>query len=145
MNKEKLMGSIGFVGGGNMAESLIKGVIEAGIYAPEGVFVSDISEQRLLYISQRYGVCAAKSNAELAGQVEVLVLSVKPQNMKEALESIKDAMNKDVVVVSIAAGIKVSKMTDALGDIAIVRVMPNTPALVGAGASALYANSMMKV
>lgn len=134
------MSSIGFVGGGNMAEALIKGVVEAAIYDPEDVFVSDISEQRLGYISQRYGVWAAEDNAVLAGQVDVLVLSVKPQNMVEALESIKDAVKEDVVVVSIAAGVKVGGIADVLGDIAIVRVMPNTPALVGEGASALYAN-----
>jgi len=138
--KEKLMASIGFVGGGNMAEALIKGVIDAGIYSPEHVFVSDISKPRLAYISQRYGASAAESNADLARKVDVLVLSVKPQNMAQALDSIKDALSQDITIVSIAAGVKLHTIARVLGDVAMVRVMPNTPALIGRGASALYAN-----
>ncbi len=138
------MDTIGFVGSGNMAEALIKGIVAAKIYAPENVFVSDIRAERLEYLAGKYGVTVVGNNAELAGKVETLVLSIKPQNMADALQSIKDAIGGKTLVISIAAGIKVAMIAAALGDMAIVRVMPNTPALIAEGASALYANERAK-
>lgn len=138
------MDTIGFVGSGNMAEALIKGIISARIYAPENVFISDIRAERLEFLAGKYGVTAVESNAELAGKVETLVLSIKPQNMVDAIESIKDAVDDRTLVISIAAGIKVAKIAAALGDMAIIRVMPNTPALISQGVSALYANKRAK-
>jgi pyrroline-5-carboxylate reductase len=139
-NKEKEVDTIGFVGGGNMAEALIKGIITADIYAPENVLVSDIRAERLEFLAEKYGAVPVESNAELAANVGTVVLSIKPQNMTDALESIRDAVSAETLVISIAAGIKVANIAAVLGDIAIVRVMPNTPALIGEGASALFAN-----
>ena len=138
------MSTIGFVGGGNMAEALIKGVIAAKLYAPRDVLVSDVRAERLASLSATYGAVAMQSNAELAAGVDTLVLSVKPQNMTDALNSIKDSVGSGTLIISIAAGIKVAKIAAALGDVAIVRVMPNTPALIGEGASALFANKKAK-
>jgi pyrroline-5-carboxylate reductase len=138
------MQTIGFLGGGNMAEALIKGIIGADVYKPEGVFVSDIRPERLAYLAEQYGVQAVESNADLAANVDTLVLSVKPQNMADALQSIKDAVRAETLVISIAAGIKTSRIAAVLGDVAIVRVMPNTPALIGEGASALFATDKAK-
>ena len=138
------MDRIGFVGGGNMAEALIKGVIEADIYKPENILASDIRLERLDFLAKEYGIAAVKENAEVASDVDVLVLSVKPQNMAEALESIKASVSGVKLVISIAAGVKVATIADALGDVGIVRVMPNTPALIGQGASALFANDKAK-
>ena len=138
------MSTIGFVGSGNMAEALIKGVITANVYSPENVFISDIRAERLKFLAGKYNVIACEENSELAAKVETVVLSVKPQNMTEALESVKDAIGTDKLVISIAAGIKVANIAAVLGDIAIVRVMPNTPALIGEGASALFANEKAK-
>ena len=138
------MNTIGFVGSGNMAEALIKGIVAAKLYAPDNVFISDIRAERLELLTGKYGVTALENNTDLAGKVEILVLSIKPQNMNDALESIKDTINTETLVISIAAGIKVAKIAAALGDMAIVRVMPNTPALIGEGASALYANERAK-
>jgi len=132
--------TIGFVGGGNMAEALIKGIVTAEIYAPQDVLVSDIRAERLGFLADRYGVITAASNSELASKVETIVLSVKPQIMIEVLDGIKDAITPGALVVSIAAGITVGNISAVLGEIAIVRVMPNTPALIGEGASALFAN-----
>jgi len=136
--------TIGFVGGGNMAEALIKGVIAAGLYKSENIFVSDIRPERLSFLAKEYHVQPVDKNADLAAKVDILVLSVKPQNMTEALESVKDAIKQEMLVVSIAAGIKTANIAAILGDIAIVRVMPNTPALIGEGASALFANDKAK-
>ena len=138
------MNTIGFVGSGNMAEALIKGIIAAKLYAPENVFVSDIRTERLEYLKDTYSVTAVENNAVLAGKVQTLVLSIKPQNMNDALESIKDTINSETLLISIAAGIKIEKIAAALGDMGIIRVMPNTPALIAEGASALYANQRAK-
>ena len=138
------MDTIGFVGSGNMAEALIKGVITANVYSPENVFISDIRAERLKFLAEKYNVIVCEKNSELAAKVETVVLSIKPQNMTEALESIKDSIGAVKLFISIAAGIKVANITSVLGDIAIVRVMPNTPALIGEGASALFANDKAK-
>lgn len=138
------MDIIGFIGSGNMAEALIKGIIAVKIYPPENIIVSDIRAERLEYLAKRYAVKTSSDNKALAQNVDVLVLSVKPQNMADALESIKGSIQPDTLVVSIAAGISTTGISEVLGNIAIVRVMPNTPALIGEGASALYANDMAR-
>jgi len=138
------MGTIGFIGGGNMAEALIKGITSAGLYSPGDIFVSDIRAERLKELDDRYKINTTVNNAEVAEKADILILSVKPQNMVQALDSIKGTVKEDTLVISIAAGVKVKKVADTLGDAAIVRVMPNTPALVGEGASALYPNEKAK-
>jgi pyrroline-5-carboxylate reductase len=143
-NKEKPVETIGFIGSGNMAEALIKGILTAGVYAPRDVFISDIRKERLEELAGKYGVVVAGTNVHLAQRSETIVLSVKPQTMACALDSIKDTDIGGKLVISIAAGVKVAKIAAALGDVAIVRVMPNTPALIGQGASALYANDRAK-
>jgi len=134
------MSTIGFIGGGNMAEALIRGIIKADVYKAGDITVSDIRPQRLDYLVGEYGVRAAANNRQLIAGVETVVLSIKPQNMAEVLSQIAGAINKDALVVSIAAGIKVAAIAGSLGDVPIVRVMPNTPALIGEGASVLFAN-----
>ncbi len=138
--KEKAVDTIGFVGSGNMAEALINGVLKAGVYRPGKVYVSDVRPDRLEYLREHYGVRTAANNADLASNVDVLVLSVKPQNMKDALASLQSYIRKDILVISIAAGITTSLIAGALGDLPIVRVMPNMPAWVDEAASVLYPN-----
>jgi pyrroline-5-carboxylate reductase len=138
------MSKIGFLGAGNIAEALIKGIIAAKVYKSEHILISDVRKERLDYLASQYRVQPAADNAELAAAVDVLVLSVKPQTMNEALDSIKKAFKSRTLVISIAAGIKTEKIAAVLGKAAIVRVMPNTPALIGEGASALYANEKAK-
>ena len=138
------MDTIGFLGAGNMAEALVKGIINAKLYSPENIFISDIRQERLDLLAKEYGVQAVSENSELSAKVDILVLSVKPQNMAEALQGIKYAAKEQSLIISIAAGIKTAKIAAVLGDRAIVRVMPNTPALIGEGASALFANYKAK-
>lgn len=138
------MDTIGFIGAGNMAEALIKGIINGKLYNPENVFISDIRDERLKFLSEKYGVTACEGNGELASKAQTVVLSIKPQKMTDALESIKDAIDSEKLVISIAAGITVANIADVLGDVKIVRVMPNTPALIGQGAGALFGNEPAK-
>jgi len=138
------MDTIGFLGSGNMAEALIKAILTANLYKPQSIFISDIKTQRTELLAQKYDVIPAANNAQLAGKVNILVLSIKPQDMTAALESIKDTIKQDCLIISIAAGIEISAITQILGDRPIVRVMPNTPALIGEAASALFANPKAK-
>ena len=135
------METLGFIGAGNMAEALIKGVLAAGVCKRENIFISDVRQERLDKLVREYGVRAAGNNVELAKETEVLVLSVKPQNMTDVLSEVKGSLKKAALVISIAAGIKTAKIAEFLGDVPIVRVMPNTPALVSEGAAALFATS----
>lgn len=134
------MNTIGFIGGGNMAEALIRGIIAAGVCAPRAIFVSDIRAERLAELAGRYGVVPCDTNRQVVERSATVVLSVKPQVMAEALQSIKDSPTAHRLFISIAAGVKIAKIAGVLGDVPVIRVMPNTPALVGAGASAVFAN-----
>ena len=138
------MDKIGFIGGGNMAEALIKGIIAAKVYPPENVYAGDVRAERLEYLAKEYHIQTTPDNGRLAAEMNILVLSIKPQNMAEVLAGIKDSVNHDALIISIAAGIRTEKISEVLGQLPIVRVMPNTPALIGHGASALYANDLAR-
>jgi pyrroline-5-carboxylate reductase len=130
----------GFIGGGNMAEALIKGLISSGSRQGSEVIVSDIREERLKELAGRYGVMTTSDNGQVVEQSDIVVLCVKPQNMDDVLESLRDSVTSDKLVVSIAAGVTISRITDVLGDIPVVRAMPNTPALIGQGVSGFTGN-----
>ena len=89
------MSTIAFIGSGNMAEALIKGIIAAKLYSPESIFISDIRTERLDELARNYGVVPAKDNAQAVSKASTVVLSVKPQTFPEALASIKDAIGTD--------------------------------------------------
>jgi len=127
-----------------MAEALIRGIIAANLCKPHDILVSDIKTERLEFLARQYRVSPLMNNADLAAKADVVVLSVKPQNMADALNSIKTSISGHKLVISIAAGIEVARISAVLGSIPIVRVMPNTPALVGEGAAALFANEQAK-
>lgn len=132
------MKTIGFIGAGNMAQALLEGVLNAGLYDAEHLWISDVCAERLDALKTRYRVCATTDNTELAEQADVVVLSVKPQVMGDVLEPIAGTLKEGVLVISIAAGIRTDEIQEKLGPVQLVRVMPNTPALVGAGASGVY-------
>jgi pyrroline-5-carboxylate reductase len=92
-------------------------------------------------MTRQYRVVPVIKAGELANQVDTLVLSVKPQNMANVILSIEPTVRASTLIISIAAGVKIAEITAALHDNPIIRVMPNTPALIGEGASALFANS----
>ncbi|MFU8788487.1 MAG: pyrroline-5-carboxylate reductase [Methylobacter sp.] len=132
---------IGFIGGGNMAASLISGLIASG-HAPEQIWVSDINPDTLTALKDQLKVHTSSNNDDIINAVDVVVLAVKPQTLRAVAESIAALIQqKNPLVVSIAAGINQNSLSRWLGaDTAIVRCMPNTPALVLTGATALHAN-----
>lgn len=134
--------TIAFLGGGNMAEALIKGMLSAGVAKAEQMFVTDISSEKLTHLANTYGVAAKKNNREAVGQAAVVILCVKPQIIDVVLEEIAPEVDKSKLIISIAAGITISRIEKVLSKGSrIVRVMPNTPALVLAGAAAIAAGT----
>ncbi len=133
--------SIGFIGGGNMAKSLIGGLIQSGVPASQIVVSEPLRNSREDLI-KRFGIEVFEANGEVASRADILVLAVKPQVMRTAIDSIASFLrSRDVLFISIAAGITIKSLERWLGgEPSIVRVMPNTPALIGAGISALFAN-----
>jgi len=135
---------IAFIGGGNMANSLIGGLVSNG-YPANKITVSDLDAEKLLFLSDAFGVNTTQDSDKLTLSADILVLAVKPQHMQVVVESLKEsAQKKKPVLVSIAAGICVEALDTWIGgNIPIVRCMPNTPALVKAGATGLYANAQV--
>ncbi len=125
---------IGFIGGGNMAEALIKGMTAKGM---KDVLVSEPREERRRELKDTYGIKATASNAEVASSCEIILLAVKPQNMDSVLNEIAPSVTGQKTVVSIAAGITLSYLGSRLGTKRLIRVMPNTPALVLEGMSVM--------
>jgi len=135
---------IGFIGGGNMASSLLSGLIASG-HSPQHLWVSDINPETLTTLAKNLNVNTSASNDELINAVDVVVLAVKPQTLSSVAKSAAPLIQqKKSLVVSIAAGISQHSLSQWLGaDTAIVRCMPNTPALVLTGATALHANTQV--
>jgi pyrroline-5-carboxylate reductase len=130
--------SIAFLGSGNMAEALVKGLLHAHVAEPHEIICSDRRAERGPELTKRYGVRFTRSNREAVEQAEVIVLSVKPQVMNKLLDEIAPVLNERKLVISIAAGVPIAAIERKVGHgVRIVRTMPNTPALVGAGATAL--------
>lgn len=135
---------IAFFGGGNMAEALIKGLIAAGAAKPDQLLVTDVSADRLAHLRDTYGV-AKSGNVTAAQEADVLILCVKPQVVERVLAEIAHAVDEKKLVISIAAGISIARIEKVLKRGArVVRVMPNTPALVLAGAAALASGKNAK-
>jgi pyrroline-5-carboxylate reductase len=134
--------NIGFIGGGNMSSSLIKGLIASG-QTPDKIWVSDIDQNKLQALANSQSINIAPNNDALINTCDVVVLAVKPQVLHRVSEQASKAVKQhQPLIVSIAAGISQYSLSQWLGDnIAIVRCMPNTPALVLTGATALHANS----
>jgi pyrroline-5-carboxylate reductase len=121
---------IGFIGGGNMAEALIKGMTSRGM---REVIVAEPREERRKFLEQSYGIMTSPLNKPVASSSAIIVLAVKPQNMAAVLDEIADVVTDEKTVVSIAAGITLSYLQSRLKTRRLVRVMPNTPALVQEG------------
>lgn len=135
--------TIGFIGGGNMAGAIIKGLLAASLYRPEEILVTDITPEASQKCAARFGVCAAQAAAELIRRSDTVVLAVKPAVFPALLPEISPALQeKGPLVISIAAGKTLGFIEQALGfSPALVRVMPNINARAGAATSAFCANA----
>jgi pyrroline-5-carboxylate reductase len=136
------MNRIAFIGGGNMATALVAGLVRHGAQ-PGGIAVAEPRAEALQDLSRQYGVATYTDNAEAAEGASLLVLAVKPQMMAEVCRGLRGVVQQyRPVVVSIAAGIRIAQIERWLdAALPVVRCMPNTPAMFGAGATGLYANA----
>lgn len=129
---------VGFIGGGNMGQAMMGGIINSELVPAENTMVSDLSEEIRNKIEKNLGINTTANNIKVAKSADILVLSIKPNIYPMVINEIKDEVKEDVVVVTIAAGKDIASTQEAFGrKIKVVRVMPNTPALVGEGMSAL--------
>jgi len=134
--------SIAFIGAGNMAGAIIEGVIAAGTYAPGQITAADVRPEATRALADAHGIHGTSDNASAVSTADVVVLSVKPQTFAQLLPAIAGSLRADALVISIAAGVPLSVIEAGLGAaVRVVRVMPNTPALVRAGATALSAGT----
>ena len=135
----KSITKIGFIGGGNMAEAMLKGLL-SGTFPADQVLVAEPDEARGRLMESRYGIQVVTENLEVVKACELVVLAVKPQIAEEVLTGIAGAFSSKNLLISILAGVSTAVLESYFdGSPRIVRAMPNTPALVGAGATALCA------
>jgi len=150
---KKITSKIGFIGAGNMGEALVGALIKSNITEPKYIYASDASEKKLKNMSKEYGIHIRKDNSKLFLECDIIILAVKPQQMSQVLSEISgnvdDKLSRKKLIISIAAGVSIRRLEDLLykrlneknqKKLPIVRVMPNTPALVLAGISGMSAN-----
>ncbi len=128
---------IGFIGGGNMAEAIIKGMIQDSRFKTHDILISEPRQDRQRYLEQAYHIKTTSDNKEAASNADIIILAVKPQNMVEVLTEISEIITDEKTVVSIAAGITLAYLQSKLKTPRLIRVMPNTPALVQEGMSVI--------
>lgn len=134
---------IAFIGAGNMGGAIIRGLIQSGRVKPQQIRASDPDDKRLKALARELKIGITRDNREAAEWADIIVLAVKPQIIDEAMAAMVEIGDKTVL--SIAAGVTIERLQEGLGDRArIIRSMPNTPALVGAGISALCAGPLVR-
>ncbi|MDU7337201.1 MAG: pyrroline-5-carboxylate reductase [Clostridium sp.] len=135
---------VGFIGAGNMAGAIMNGILRAGIHPAQDMIVFDISEEKRSEYVQK-GLRSAVSAAEVVKNADIVFLAVKPQNFAEVLEDAKLTVSEKTLFVTIAAGISIHYIASTLGcNCPVIRAMPNTPLLVGKGATALCRSEQVK-
>jgi pyrroline-5-carboxylate reductase len=129
---------VGFLGSGNMGEAMIRGMLQAGLVPKEDILASDAQPQRLAHITGQYGIRGVTGNPELVREADVIVLAVKPQIMGAVLGEVASVADGSKLFISVAAGVATSTLRAHLGpSVRLIRVMPNTPALVLEGVTAI--------
>ncbi len=129
----------GFIGAGNMASAIIGGIVKNGLIAGSDIYVSNPSMPKLEKLSSAYGVKVTTDNRDVAGKAgDFLFLCVKPQFMQDVIDEIRDAVSEETLVISIAAGKSLDYFEEGFDrPLKLMRIMPNTPALVGEGCTAV--------
>lgn len=135
---------IGFIGCGNMGKAMVGALVDSSIIDNQNIMVSTRTEKSLNELREKWNIRSSLDNKEVATFADIIVLAVKPNNHKEVITEIKDIISEEQIVILIAAGITLEQAEDWFGkEVKIVRTMPNTPALVNAGMSAVCPNSQL--
>lgn len=132
---------IGFIGAGNMGQALAGGILQGGVLEKEFVRMSDIDIEKLKVAEKNFEIKGIKDNAELAEWADIIVLAVKPGVVNSVLKEIGSLLNPLKLLISIAAGIKIADIEKLTKDIPVIRAMPNTPALINQGVTAIARGS----
>ena len=134
--------TIGFIGLGNMAKAIIGGILKNELVKPENIIGSSATQETMQAAADRFGICTERSNKEVARKADLLVLAVKPGILPVVIEEIRDVVDDRKLVLSVAAG-KTTKWLSAQFEhpVKVIRCMPNTPALVQEGCSAVCRSS----
>ena len=135
---------IGIIGAGNMGEALIKGLLKSNLVRPYEIIASARTPKRLRSLEKAYGIHTTRDNLAVTAASDTIVLSVKPQDMEGVCGQIRPAMTRNHLVISIAAGIDYARLRKMLGiKPRLIRVMPNLPAVIDEGISAIYCRPRM--
>ncbi len=127
---------IAVIGTGNMGQALVRGLVEKSVY-PQNISVYDVDAKKVSSLKKEFAVKIAKSGRLCVSLADIVILAVKPQILQEAVAEIASSVDKDALVISIAAGVPIAKIEGYFKKpMSVIRVMPNMPALVGAGMSA---------
>ncbi len=133
---------LGFIGTGNMASAIMGGIVRQGVIEADQIIGADVSEEGRSRVKEMYGIHVTADNKEVANTSDKLILSVKPQFYPSVIEEIKSCIREDQIVITIAPGKTLEWLEEQFGKpVKIVRTMPNTPAMVGEGMTAVCANS----
>lgn len=137
------MKKLGFIGSGNMASAMMGGIIRSGIFAPDEIIVSDVSDSALERVRSEYSVNTTTDNTEVVKNSEAFILAVKPQYYSAVISEISAYVTDSQLVITIAPGQTLDLLKEKFGSdsVKIIRTMPNTPAMVGAGITAVTPNS----
>ena len=133
---------IGFIGGGNMAEAIIKGMLSSSTISGSNIFVSEPNKSRQTFLISEYKIKVMKDNLDLVKKTDVLIVAVKPQIIRQVLKDVAEHITAQKLVISVAAGVPISQIEKALSNgkkkkPSIVRTMPNTPSVVQEGVTAI--------
>lgn len=135
---------IGFIGSGNMAKAMIGGLLNAELLGKDDIISSAASEKTIEVVTEKYGIKTTRNNIEVAEFADILVLAVKPNKYAHVIEEIKSSIKTGVIIITIAAGITIDFVEKAFGkELKVARTMPNTPAMVGEGMSAINFNKFI--
>lgn len=135
---------IGFIGCGSMAKAMIGGIVQSGFTSPENIYASNRSIGNLTEMEQKHGIIVTQDNLEVARQCEIIFLAVKPNMYATVIEEIKEAIVENALIIMIAAGQTLAQNEQRFGkNVKLVRSMPNTPALVGEGMTAVCMNDLV--
>ena len=137
------MKKLGFIGAGNMATAMMSGIVSGGIFDAGEIIMSDVSQDRLGFVADKYGVATTSDNIEVIKNAEAVILAVKPQYYTQVINEIAPFVTGEHLIITIAPGQTLASLAQRFGSdsLKIIRTMPNTPAMVGAGITAVTPNA----
>jgi pyrroline-5-carboxylate reductase len=127
--------TLGFIGGGFMAEAIIKGILKSDLLPPSNIHVGELNPSRQKYLQKEYGITATANNISVIDSTNIIILAIKPQIFSQIANEIKSFLSPNQTIISILAGTRIETLTKSLKHNQVIRIMPNTPVQIGQGMS----------